>query len=151
MSLLASLSDTLNSWRADAEKAIARYNNREFCAAAMSVCALVAFADGKVDSSEKQRIAKAISVNPLLKVFNPDDLRKQFVEALEKLETDIDFGKMELLSVIAHVKGNEDQSRQLIRIGMIIGAADGNFDEKEKAVVADVAKELKLNPAEFGL
>jgi len=148
---LSSLGGKLKEWKEAGEKSIARFNNSTFATAAMSVCALVAAADGQVSAEEKTKTAKAIANTDQLKPFNATDLQTKFKEAIGKLEADIDFGKVELLSNIAKCKGDPDEATQLARLGIIIGGADGNFDEKEKAVMKEIVKELKLDPAEFNL
>lgn len=142
--------DFVEAAKKDIGTRIARLNNAKFATAAMSVCALVAAADGSVSSSEKQKLGKALAVNPLLAVFDQKDLQSKFLEACKELEDDLDFGKINLLANIRKLKGTEE-APDLIRLGMIIGSSDGNFDDKEKAVVAEITKELGLNPADFGL
>jgi tellurite resistance protein TerB len=39
----------------------------------------------------------------------------------------------------------------MVRVCCAIGAADGNFDNDEKAVVSKICTELGLNPKDFDL
>ena len=39
----------------------------------------------------------------------------------------------------------------MVRVCCAIGAADGNFDDDEKAVVRKICAELNLNPKDFDL
>jgi tellurite resistance protein TerB len=43
------------------------------------------------------------------------------------------------------------QAQLVIRVCCAIGAADGDFDEKEKVVVRRMCSELGLSPADFDL
>ena len=53
--------------------------------------------------------------------------------------------------MIGKIKGNDEQCRLLVRVVCAIGAADGDFDDKEKAMVAEIVRELGLNPIDFDL
>lgn len=52
---------------------------------------------------------------------------------------------------MGRIKKNAESARLLIRMIIAIASADGNFDAQEQIVAAKIAKELGLNPAEFGL
>ena len=65
--------------------------------------------------------------------------------------TDFEFGKVAVLQDIAKIKKKPDQARAVVQIGIIIGGADGNFDEHEKKIVRDACFALGLQPAEFDL
>ena len=54
------------------------------------------------------------------------------------------------MQAIGRVKKPEE-ARLLVRVCCMIGAADGNFDDKERALVTDICRELELNPKDFDL
>ncbi|MBQ0832411.1 tellurite resistance TerB family protein [Marinobacter sp.] len=128
-----------------------KFKNRSFMEAVVSGCALVAAADGDIDSSEKQKMAGFIERADELKHF---DMR-QVIEVFQKTASDFEFdhgiGKASALKAIGKIKGNDDQARLLVRVVSAIGAADGDFDAQEKAVVVEIARELGLNPEDFDL
>ncbi len=72
--------------------------------ASMAMCALVAAADGKIDPSERQRVAQLIFSNEVLQNFPADDLQRCFDDNLNKLTADFDFGKVGVLQEIAKAK-----------------------------------------------
>ncbi|TMR01837.1 Tellurite resistance TerB [Actinomadura soli] len=119
--------------------------------ASMAMCALVAAADGSVDPSERQRTASLIASNEVLRNFPADDLQRRFNDNVSKLTADFDFGKVAVLQDIAKAKKKPDEARAVIQIGIIIGGADGNFDDNEKAIVREACFALGLAPAEFEL
>jgi tellurite resistance protein TerB len=119
--------------------------------ASMAMCALVAAADGNVDPSERQRTATLITSNEVLSNFPPDDLQRRFEGYVAKLGSDFEFGKVGLLQEIGAVKKNPTEARAVIQIGIIIGGADGHFDENEKAVVREACHAVGLPPSEFEL
>lgn len=130
-----------------------QFRNKEFANASMAMCALIAAADGSIDPSERQKTAALIMSNDVLSVFPPSELREKFDWYCSKLESDFDFdfGKVEATATIAKLKAKQDQARAVIQIGIIIGGADGFFDDHEKAAVRGAAHAVGINPAEFDL
>jgi tellurite resistance protein TerB len=137
--------------RAKMAAEVSKFKNKAFMEAVVSGCALVAAADGSIDSAEKQKMAGFIERSDELKHF---DMR-QVIEVFQKTAGDFEFdhaiGKATALRTIGKIKGNAEQARLLVRIVCAIGAADGNFDAQERAVGAEIARELGLDPAEFDL
>ncbi|MFZ2529436.1 MAG: TerB family tellurite resistance protein [Rhodococcus sp. (in: high G+C Gram-positive bacteria)] len=129
----------------------AQFKNKEFANGAMAMCALIAAADGSIDPSERQKTAALIMSNESLKVFAPDELRQKFDWYCDKLQGDFDFGKVEATATIGKLKSKPEQARAVLQIGIIIGGADGNFDEHEKNAVREACFAVGINPAEFDL
>src|SRR3954462_12586409 len=119
--------------------------------ASMAMCALVAAADGTVDPSERQRVAQLISTNEVLQNFPADDLRRRFEENLNKLTADFAFGKVSVLQEVAKAKKKPAEARAVIKIGIVIGGAIGDFDKTEQAIVREACFTLDLPPHEFDL
>ncbi|MEU6709558.1 tellurite resistance TerB family protein [Streptomyces wuyuanensis] len=119
--------------------------------ASMAICALVAAADGTIDPTERRRVAQLIATNEVLQNFVADDLRQRFEDNLVKLTTDFDFGKVSVLQEIAKVKRRPTEARAVIHIGLVIGGADGDFDETERDMVRKACYALGLPPHEFDL
>ncbi|MEU2867513.1 tellurite resistance TerB family protein [Streptomyces mirabilis] len=119
--------------------------------ASMAMCALVAAADGKIDPSERQRVAQLIFSNEVLQNFPAEDLQRRFDDNLNKLTADFDFGKASVLQEIAKTKKKPAEARAVIQIVIVIGGADGDFDVTERAVVRDACFALGLPPHEFDL
>ncbi|MCG7524609.1 tellurite resistance TerB family protein [Streptomyces sp. OfavH-34-F] len=119
--------------------------------ASMAMCALVAAADGSIDPSERQRVAQLIATNEVLQNFDAHDLQRRFDENLNKLTADFGFGKVGVLQEIAKAKKKPAEARAVIQIGIVIGGADGYFDETERAVVREACFSLDLPPHEFDL
>lgn len=137
--------------RAKLSAEVSKFKNRGFMEAVVSGCALVAAADGSIDASEKQKMAGFIERSEELKHFDMRQVIEVFQKAAGDFEFDHAIGKATALKTIGKIKGNDEQSRLLVRIVCAIGAADGDFDADERAVVKEIARELGLDPVEFDL
>ena len=125
--------------------------NKSFSEASMAMCALVAAADGKIDPEERRKVAGFITSNDVLSIFPPDELRERFEHYCNKLSADYDFGKVEAIQALGKLKKKDDQARACIQVGIIIGGADGNFDDSEKKAVREACHAVGIAPAEFDL
>ncbi|MGW6204429.1 tellurite resistance TerB family protein [Streptomyces sp. NPDC055089] len=119
--------------------------------ASMAMCALVAAADGSIDPAERQRVASLITGNGVLQNFPPDDLQRRFNDNCQQLTSDFDFGKVGMLQTIGKVAKKPTEARAVIQIGIVIGGADGNFDNTERAVVREACFAVGISPNEFDL
>jgi len=128
-----------------------QFRSKEFANGSMAMCALIAAADGSIEASERQKTAALIASNDVLSVFPPDELRQKFDWYCDKLNQDFDFGKVETIATIGKLKSKPDQARAVISIGLIIGAADGTFDDDERRVVKEACYAVGIAPAEFDL
>jgi len=126
-----------------------RFMNKNFMDAAVAGCALVAVADGKIDASEKQKMVGLIQHIEELKVFPIEDVVNTFNKFVDILQFDEFIGKEELFKVLRKIKGNEDESKMVVRMCCSIGAADGNFDDDEKVIVRKICEELNLDVSKF--
>ena len=150
-SMLDWLKKNTETARAALTAEIGKYKNKGFMEAVVSACALVAAADGNVSSEEKQKMMGYMQSSDELKVFKTLDVMNAFNDAVAKFEFDAEIGKAEALKTISKLKSDEGASKLLVRVCCAIGAADGEFDAQEKAMVALIATDLGLNAAEFDL
>lgn len=149
--MISWLKENFEAVRTNLTTEIARYKNKAFMDAIVNACALIASADGSISGAEKQKMTGFIKNSPELKVFNMTDVIKSFNEACEKFQFDYHLGQAEALKMIGQIKGNEAQSRLLIRVACAIGASDGNFDKDEQTACIMICKDLGINPADFDL
>lgn len=145
------LKDKATQLNEDLKIKVGQFKNASFADASMAMCALVAAADGTIDSSERQKTAAFIMNNDTLKVFDTSELQAKFNYYCDKLQSDYDFGKIEAIQSISKLKKKADQARAVIQIGIIIGGADGNFDDDEKVAVREACFAAGISPNEFDL
>ena len=129
----------------------AQLKNKDFANASMAMCALIAAADGSIDSTERSKVAGLIGSNDVLSIFPASELRERFDHYCDKLTSDYDFGKVEAVQAVAKLKSKPDQARAVIQVGIIIGGADGNFDGNERTAVRDACFAVGIAPSEFDL
>ncbi len=130
---------------------VLKFKNKKFLNAATAGTALIALADGDVSSEEKKKMLKIIESNDALSVFKTADVIKSFNEFLSNFEFDQDVGESKAFEALNLLKGDDVACRTVMRLILSIAAADGVFDDNEKAVAVKVACELGLNAADFEL
>jgi tellurite resistance protein TerB len=145
------LKGKISSMNKNLSTKVSQFKNNDFANATMAMCALVAAADGDIDSSERQKTASFIMNNETLRIFDASDLREKFDFYCDKLTQDFDFGKIECIQAISKIKNKEGQARAIIQIGIIIGGADGDFDPDEKKVVKEACNAVGISSEEFDI
>lgn len=130
---------------------VKRFKNKDLMDAIVAGCAVVAVADGTIDASEKQKMAGYLGRSEELSVFNMSEVIDRFNHFAGNMDFDVMVGKQEALRVIAKFKSKPEIARIIVGVCCAVGAADGNFDDQEKAVVRDICNSLGLSPGEFGL
>lgn len=130
---------------------VTKLKNKSFLEAVVAGCALVAHADGVVRPEEKQKMMGFLRNSDVLSVFDVQEVISIFEKYSKQFDFDHQIGQASALQVVAKLKGKDSESRLMVRVCCAIGAADGNFDEHEKAIVSKICNELGLNPKDFDL
>ena len=129
---------------------VKKFQNRSFMEAVVAGCAYICTANGQIKSEEKQKMIGYIKQSEELSVFDTNDVILFFNKMIEKFNFDEHIGKTEALTIISKLKGKEE-ARVMVSVCCAIGASDGDFDDKEKAMVREICRELNLKPESFGL
>lgn len=148
---MSSFQSWLNKTKTGLQDQVGRFKNKDLMDAIVAGCAIVSVADGTIDATEKQKMAGYIGRNEQLKVFNMSEVIDRFNHFAGNMEFDVMVGKQEALRTIAKFKSKPEVGRVIVGVCCAIGAADGDFDELEKAAVRDICNVLNLQPGEFGL
>lgn len=150
MGFLDKLTKGINDARAKAGEEIARFKNKDVLQAIVAGCTYIAYADGKVTSDEKSKMLGFLRSSPLTAVYGMDEVVKHFDDNVKRFDFDADSGRIEALRIISRLKG-KPEAGMLVRTCIVIGKADGDFDQNERRAVTEIARELGLNPADFDL
>ena len=129
---------------------ITKFKSKDLLEAVVASCAMVAYADGNISSEEKQKMIGYLKTSDQLKAFSQNDVIKLFQKYIEKFEFDTTIGTGEVMQTVSKFRG-KPQGQLIVRVCCAIGAADGDFDDKEKTVVRRMCSELALNPQDFEL
>lgn len=151
MGLFDSLKTKFGELSAGLTTELGKYKNKDVLQAMMAGCAYVAAADGEISPSEKQKMQGLVRNSAITKVYDADTAIKIFNEFAGKFAFEFETGKSEALLAIGKIKGDAAVARMVIRGCIIIGGADGNFDDHEKAVVREICRELGQSPSDFDL
>jgi tellurite resistance protein TerB len=128
-----------------------QFKNKDFARGSMATCALIAAADGTIDAGERAEMSGFITSNEVLRIFDANELTGYFDEYADKLQSDYGAGKTQALQTIGKLKKSPDQARAVIQVGIVVGGADGNFDDVEQAALREACEAVELDPAEFNL
>lgn len=151
MALWDQLKSRLTDMQSQATTQVGKFKSKDFAKASMAMCALIAAADGTITADERRKTAGFIGSNEALKVFDVSELQGHFTFYAGKLESDYEFGKVEAIATIGRLKSKPEAARAVIQVGIIIGGADGNFDEDEKRAVRDACLAVGIPASDFDL
>jgi len=130
---------------------VTKIRNKGFLEAVVAGCVLVAHADGVVRPEEKQKMMGFLRNSEVLSVFSTEEVITIFDKYSRQFEFDYQIGQASALQAVVKVKNNEAEAKLMVRVCCAIGAADGSFDDQEKAIVRKICAELGLNPKDFDL
>lgn len=150
MGLLGTLFDKAKHLSDDLLKECKKLANTDLLDATVAACMWVSAADGELKSEEKQKMLGYIQRSEALKCYD----RNQVVSCANKwgddFQFDVGIAEEAARKAISKIK-EEDQARILVKVCCAIGAADGDFDKDERAVVTKICNLLMLRPGQFGL
>lgn len=148
---LSGIKGFFNSAKGNLMDSVKRFKNKEFLDAVIAGCALVAAADGHIDSAEKTKMMGYLQRSEELKVFDTSKVIERFNYFTENFGFDHSIGRAEAYKAIMKMRSNREAARVVVSVCCAIGMADGSFDDKEKAVVRDICKEIGIESSEFQL
>ena len=137
--------------RKQAGDTLKRFQNEKMLNALTGGCAWLASADGSISGEEKRKMLNFMQVSPEMKVFDTKKVLASFTSVADIFEADYEFGRIEAVSRISKIKGDAAASNVLVRLVIILGASDGNFDADEKKVVREMCGLLEIDSAQFDL
>jgi tellurite resistance protein/ADP-ribose pyrophosphatase YjhB (NUDIX family) len=110
--------------------------------AAVAMCALVAAADGTISPQERNAMVSAMAADDVLSQFDRVTLTRLFDGHVARFRGEGGTARRATLREIAKVRGRPVQARAVVRLGAVIGRADGVFDPSEQAAVVAAARVL---------
>jgi tellurite resistance protein TerB len=110
--------------------------------ALVAACALVAYADGKADVSERNRLLGLMRRIPVLEGFSRDDLAEEFARQERAFAFDPVHARDRALEAVAALRPNANEARALIRSCEEIVRADGVAHPLENAALRSIITAL---------
>lgn len=126
-----------------------KYSGRkDFLEAVCAASALVAAADGDVSDAEVDQTVKAVSSNAsLAAAFKPSEIERT-ADAMLKRAQGGRVGRSGLYKELEDINSDHDMAETVLLSALDV-ADHGGIDDKEKAVLQQVAQRLGLNLANY--
>ncbi len=145
------MASLIRSAKAAFERERERFKNRPFLEATMAASALVAMADGEVKFSELSALDDLLENVHELQVYDPHvavDLCRDHIDAIA---ADAEAGRAKALEAVGRIAGDEEASRLVVQMCLVISRSDGEFSENEADAMRDLCAALWLDPGDVGL
>ena len=110
--------------------------------ALVAACAIVAYADGKADDSERNKLLGLMRRVPLLEGFSRDDLADEFMRHERAFASDPTHARERAHETIATFRANANEARALLRSCEEIARADGVVHPLEHAAMRSIIHAL---------
>lgn len=138
--------------KAGAKEVQADYSkNRDYLEAVCAACALVAFADGDIEDSERAKAVRILTGHQTLgKMYQQSEI-EQVAEAMFKRAKDAS-GRQALARELDDIKGREgaaQMAEDVYLIALDIAHADGELEPEEEAILKKIAARLGVDPSRF--
>ena len=141
----------LEGLRESLKRRSARQRDRRFLEATMAASALVAYADGQVDFSERMRLDQILDQLHRLQAFDAQDAINQFNVLVEGLQTTPERGHARAMEAVEVFAGDRASARLMVRVACHLCVADGDFSDAEQRRVAELCLKLKIRPEDCDL
>lgn len=125
--------------------------NKDFLEAVCAASALVAFADGELEESERLKTIQIITTHSTLSKLYQRDVVEQTLDVMFKRASDSS-GRQSLARELDDIKGKPNGSQMAEDVYLIatdISMADGQSEPQEVEVLKKIAARLGVDPSRF--
>ncbi|HBV89327.1 MAG TPA: tellurium resistance protein TerD [Desulfosporosinus sp.] len=133
----------------NARNIVNKYMGKDLTEALVAGSALVALADGVIETSEREKLIDYFRTSQEMRGINIHEVDSRFNYFVQRIQSDRMLGKAEALRTIGKLASKPDAARLVVRLCCAIGFADGEFAPVEKQVVEEICREVRLDPREF--
>jgi tellurite resistance protein TerB len=138
----------LNKAKSALKDEMAKYNNKEFMEGLCAGAALIAYADGELEATEKAKLLAFFERSEDLSVFDRATLISTFQKFAAEFEFDFGVGQDRAMKELSEVK--DPAQRALIgRVLVAIARADGEIEQSEVTKLNRAFSVLGLDAREF--
>jgi small-conductance mechanosensitive channel/tellurite resistance protein len=122
-----------------------RSREKQAMEAIMAACAVVAFADGEVDSTVRRQVEEALHSLDMIEHLNAHNGMVIFDSTIASLKTDADRGRRVAMASIEVMKSRSDVAIVIVGIGHSIAAAGEVVSAKRQSEVERIASVLNVS------
>ena len=148
MSFLDSLKKSVIDAGKSMNSELQKFRSKDLMQAIVACATMIAYADGVVSASEKQKLMGYVRNSEQLSVFDTDKVIESFNQNLSRFEFDSTIAAGEALQKIAVFKG-KPEAHLIVRVCLAIANADGNFDTTEQQALEQICRSLDLDIKSF--
>jgi tellurite resistance protein TerB len=128
---------------------ISKLRNADALDALVGASVMIAAADGNISGDEKTKLLGFLKNSELTRAYSTDKVIAAFNSHADRFSFDVDIGRSEALRIIGKQRANVEVARAIARLCVLIGKADGEFDQAERQAATQIINELGQNPSEF--
>lgn len=148
MSFIDSLKKSVLDAGKSMNSELMKFRSKDLMQAIVAGATMIAYADGDVSASEKQKLMGYVRNSEQLSVFDTDKVIKSFNQNLSRFEFDSNIAIGETLQKIAVFKG-KPEAHLIVRVCLAIANADGHFDTTEQQALDQICRSLELDTKSF--
>lgn len=127
-----------------------KMENRDLMQALVGGCLLVAAADGEISKNESAQLDIQLRANKNLEHFGPE-ITSTINLFTEQLQASFRIGRMNIMREIEDIKNTPRDAEEVFVNMLAVAEGDGNIDEKELKVLAEIGNLLGLRVKDFGI
>lgn len=127
-----------------------KMEKRDLMQATIAGAVLVAFADGELEDAELKSLHDVIESQPALQAFG-SELTKTIDDYIGVMKSSKHLGKIKLMREIEDVKASPNEVEEVFAVMVTIAEADGQIEDAEQKVLADVGRKLGISLKDWGL
>lgn len=135
---------------AEAKAELKKIENRDLMQGICGAALLIAAADGEIEASETAKLEAVIRSLPAMAHFGAE-ISQTVQRFTDQLNAGFLLGKTQIMREIRDCKHSAQDGEDIFVVALTIAQADGEVDEKEMAVMVQIARELGINPRDYGL
>jgi len=127
-----------------AQREVKNFEKRDLMQACVGIGLLVGYTSGDFGSAEAEKLQKTLANLPALAHFG-SEVNETFARYNTLLkESGLMMGKLQIMREIGDVKGDQRESEDVLVTGLTVALADGEVDDKERAILEEIASVLGL-------
>ena len=136
------LSRMFNKKTAEAGAAVSRMENKDLVEATIYGCVAVAYADGDLEESELKNLQQQLEANDIFKGFQPADLSLMIDKAVGLFKAGPVLGRKKAFDQIKDICRDATQAEEAFVAMITVAQSDGQIEEAEAKILADIGKIL---------